>query len=119
MPLPKLTDEIDSLFERLIREPWSRPLPAPPRTSGERVLDLTLPVAGCERGHMSVTVEGRQLNIALRRRRAAADAGAAQHEEQRESFLLPDGVDVSTLEARFEGDNLRVRLGLRPRRRGK
>jgi len=55
----------------------------------------------------------------LRRRRAAEDAGAAQHEEQRESFLLPDGVDVSTLEARFEGDNLRVRLGLRPRRRGK
>jgi HSP20 family molecular chaperone IbpA len=119
MPFPKLIDQIDHLFEQLIREPWSRPLAPGERMRGEHVLELTLPIGGCERGHMSVTVEGRQLNVALRRRCAPDESGAAQHEEQRQSFLLPEDADVSTLEARFEGDTLRVRVGLRPRRKEK
>jgi len=118
MPLPKLVDQIDHLFEQLIRQPWSRPLAPGSRVAvDEHVLELAIPIGECERGHMSVTVEGRQLNVALRRRSAQNDPDAVQPQEQRQSFLLPEDADVSTLEARFEGETLRVRVGLRRRRR--
>lgn len=116
MPLPKFVDQIDHLFEELIRQPWSRPRGAVPRVVDEHALELKVPLGECERGHMSVAVEGRQIHVVLRRRSAQGGGGTAQREEQHQSFLLPEGADVSTLEARFEGDNLLIRVGLRQRR---
>jgi HSP20 family molecular chaperone IbpA len=118
MPFLKLSDQIEQLFDQMIREPWSRPMR--PRGSGptfeERYLELEVPVGDCERGHMAVTVEDRQLTVTLRRRqRPGEGSGPSKDQHLRKSFSLPEDTDVGAIEARFDADVLRIRVRLRNR----
>ncbi len=103
MTFPKLIDEIDQLFARLVRDPWSRPAvpPAVARAEDETYLDVDIPGVGGPLGDVSVSLAGQQLVVRAR--------------DIERSFLLPVAADVAAIEARVEGDTLRVRVCLRRR----
>lgn len=106
----KLIDEINRLFEQLVRDPWAGvPQLAGRQRPGERVYEVTLPVGVEPRGDVSVAIEGGRLVVrALRPGTAGvAPATVAEH-----VFTLPDDADVTGLEARFEDGTLRVRVHL-------
>ena len=120
MSLPKTIDEINRLFDELIRDPWSqrfrppRPRRMPPGTGWE----VEIPVHGARRDDIVFSVEGREVTVAVRRRTAhtavgrSADLARGQEEILRRSFALPEGSDLGAIEARFERDILRIRITL-------
>lgn len=121
MSLPKTIDEINRLFEELVRDPWSQRLRLPQRTGPARPgtgWEVEIPVTGSQRDDIAFSIEGRQVTVAVSRRKirtaSAAGAEVAQgHEETlRRSFTLPDGAELSAIEARFEGQTLRIRIAL-------
>jgi HSP20 family molecular chaperone IbpA len=113
-----LIDEINRLFDELVRDPWSRPrrtrLNEP--ATNETYLDLEMPFAGGQLGDVSVALQGRQLVVRAGRvpvgSTAGYDASGAPPAFER-SFVLPAGAAVTAIEARLRDDVLRVRVGLR------
>jgi HSP20 family molecular chaperone IbpA len=124
MKVPKFIEEIDRLFEEMVRDPWSRTQPAParPRRADETHLEVHIPLFGGEPGDVAFAVEGQRLTVTLRRRQSRRTAGtegemtADRSEQIERTFVLPEDSDVGSLEARFEGNTLRVRIELRRRR---
>jgi HSP20 family molecular chaperone IbpA len=120
MTVPKLIDDINRLFEQMVRDPWSRAqkssVAAPAR--GETHVDVDMPVAGGQLGDVAVSLEGRRLVVRARRRsaRGGGAEGAATQEVVEREFTLPAAVEVSAIEARLEGEMLRVRVRLQPER---
>ena len=111
----RLIDEIDRLFEQLVRDPWTGAPPSAGRARpGERVYEVALPVTVGRRGDVGVAIEGRRLVVRAQRPMAgeAAPSTLAEH-----VFSLPEDADVTGLEAQFEGETLRVRVRLQPRSR--
>jgi HSP20 family molecular chaperone IbpA len=113
-----LIDEINRLFDELVRGPWSQPRPArveEPAAIGTFV-DVELPFAGGQLGDVSVSLQGRQLIVRARRRSSVADDAdtlPGPGPELERSFVLPEGAAVSAIEARISDDVLRVRVCLR------
>jgi HSP20 family molecular chaperone IbpA len=112
---PKLIDEINRLFDELVREPWARPRSTPRVPAEQTQLDIEMPISGGQLGDVSVAVEGRQLRVRASRREVAR--GGAGGGEIERVFTLPEHHEVSGVEARFEGDTLHVHVRLRPERR--
>ena len=113
-----LIDEINRLFDELVRDPWSHP--RPPRVeepaAGETHVDVELPFAGGQLGDVSVSLQGGQLIVRARRRSSVAgdaDTLPGAGRELERSFVLPEGAVVSAIEARVSDDVLRVRVCLR------
>ena len=121
MPVPSLIDEINRLFDEMIRTPWSQSRTGRAGTSsGGTALEIEIPLGGGQPGDISVSIAGQRLTVGVRRRptRATGSEGGPQPDQQEQferSLVLPDDADVSAIEARFEGDVLRVRIGLRHR----
>ncbi len=117
---PRLIDDINRLFEQMVRDPWSRAKPttavAPVR--GETHVDVDVPISGGQLGDVAVSLEGRRLVVRARRRspRDGAAEAAATHEVVEREFTLPAAAEVSAIEARLEGEMLRVRVRLLPER---
>lgn len=123
MPTIRWLDEIDRLFDEMVRAPWTRPMrsPAPKVTEDATHLDVELPVGGGGRGDVSVALKGNRLVVTVSR---AAGATAQQgpgtttsrrrQEKIERTFVLPEGTDIEQVEARFEGDVLRIRVALAP-----
>jgi HSP20 family molecular chaperone IbpA len=112
--LMTLIDEINRLFDELVRSPWSRPRPA--RTgplARETRVDLEVPFVGGPHGDVSIALEGRRLTVRARSSRASATGESAAAGEFERSFVLPEGATVEAIEARVEDNVLRVRVHLR------
>jgi HSP20 family molecular chaperone IbpA len=111
----RLLDEINRLFEEMVRDPWARPSrtqPAPrPGKQRETHLDVELPIEGGGRGDVAVSIEGNRLTVTIGRRSTVPGKSEQQEKIQR-SFVLPEDADVTKVEARFEGEVLHVRIGL-------
>jgi HSP20 family molecular chaperone IbpA len=106
----KLIDEINRLFEQLVRDPWAGVPQRPGRARpGERLYEVTLPIALGQRGDVAVAIENGRLVVRAQRpgERGVAPATVAEH-----VFTLPEDADVTGLEARFEDGTLRVRVHL-------
>lgn len=126
MPPSSFIDEINRLFDELVRERWQRPTQSSAelvRSSHGTTLDVEIPIAGTERDDLSVTAEGRRLTVSVRRRASESESGeggdvtASSEEHFRQSFTVPEGTDLSGIEAHFEHGVLRLRIGLRQRAR--
>ncbi|HSQ00888.1 MAG TPA: Hsp20/alpha crystallin family protein [Candidatus Dormibacteraeota bacterium] len=112
---PKLIDEINRLFEQLVRDPWARAPQRSPRTHvGEAQLEIALPVAPGQRDDISVAIEGRRLVVRVHH---ASGHGAAPATSDERVITLPEDAEVAGLEAQFEGAALHVRVRLRPTHR--
>ena len=111
----RLIDEIDRLFEQLVRDPWTGAPPSAGRVRpGERVYEVALPLTVGQRGDVGVAIEGRRLVVRAQRPVAGEAAPSTLSEHV---FSLPEDADVTGLEALFEGETLRVRVRLQPRSR--
>jgi HSP20 family molecular chaperone IbpA len=113
-------DEIDRLFDEMVRDPW-RPLHQPTVTRAGREdthVDVELPIEGGGRGDVSVSVEGQRLTVTALRGATTARGAVSRGQKQRieRSFVLPENTEVSKVEARFEGDVLKIRIGLHSRK---
>ena len=112
---PKLIDEINRLFEQLVRDPWARPPQRSARAhAGEAQLEIALPVAPGQRDDVSVAIEGRRLVVRAQHRPGRGGPPATLEERV---ITLPEDAEVSGLEAQFEGATLHVRVHLHPTRR--
>jgi HSP20 family molecular chaperone IbpA len=119
-----LIEEIDRLFDEMVRSRWRRVPSAPRATRAEgSSFEVEIPLSDGEHGDVFVGVEGRRLTVGWRARgarsgaaRDSAASGTVQTQQQQRTFALPEGVDVGAVEARFEGTVLRVRVALRPAR---
>lgn len=122
--VPRFIEEIDRLFEEMVRDPWTRQRPSPARITrpDETHLEVSIPLLGGEPGDVAFVLEGRRLTVTLQRRRARRAAGRAgevtadRSERVERTFTLPEDADIGSLEARFEGSTLRIRIELRSRR---
>ncbi len=122
MSLPSLLDEIDRLFDQLVHDPWRYPAGRRPRPQRApeplQEVEVEIPVPGPRPRDLSIAVEGARLTVTLHRRQVqaasteAAEVRASQEERFQETFLLPPGATVSAIEARFDGEVLRVRVAL-------
>jgi hypothetical protein len=117
----KFIDEINRLFEELVHSPW-QPLGMPLAESGSPVSgdwQVDVPIRQADRGDVIVTTEGRQITIAVRRRRAQRRSSADDDvttmaaADFRQSFLLPEGSALDTLEVGFAEEGLRIRVRLK------
>ncbi len=122
MSLPRFIDEINRLFDELVHDPWGQPLRPRPRGwgTGESIgWEAEIPLPGAGQNDLALTIEGRNLVVAVRRRTArtshAGETTAVEGELMRHSFLLPEHAEVGSVEARFEDHVLRIRVSLRQR----
>lgn len=110
-------DDINRLFDELVHVPWSRSTKSSPvKPAGhETELEFEIPVAGDELGDLSISLRGRELLVRARRRCAASDgtAGLVRDATLEQSFVVPDGAEVSAVEARIKDGLLHVRVRLR------
>lgn len=124
MKVPKFIEEIDRLFDEMVRDPWTRSPPASRgiRRPDETHLEVQIPLLGGEPGNAVFAVEGHRLTVTVQRRRPKLAAGAEgevssdRSERIERTFNLPEDSEVGGVEARFEGNMLRVRIELRSRR---
>jgi HSP20 family molecular chaperone IbpA len=117
--LVTLVDDINRLFDELVRDPWSRArvtrVGAPPARP-ETEVDLEMPIAGGQLSDVSVSLQGRQLIVRAQRRplvAGAADETTGSAEELERRLVLPETAEVSAIEARVTGEVLHVRVYLR------
>ena len=124
MPLPSVLDEIDRLFDELIRRRWGTAprqlVPAEVRPVEDGWI-IELPVAGLHAEDLKVEVHERRLTVSGHRSRAHEH----QHErvwsrmQQETSFqrtiTLPAEADPDALEAKLEGGTLSVHVRRRKR----
>ncbi|MBX3026129.1 Hsp20/alpha crystallin family protein [bacterium] len=111
MSRPKFIDEIDRLFEQLVRDPWARPHHPPRPRAGETELALAVPVRAGERQDVSVAIEEHRLVVRARH----GVGGQASSSAAERIVALPEDADVVGLEAQFEDGTLHVRVRLRAR----
>lgn len=120
---PAIADEIDRLFDELVHQRWGFPQRFPPatvRTVGDG-WELEVPVPNLTAADLEIEVRGRELTVRGRRQE--------QHEQQRvslpgaarwsrsarklvlvRSFLLPQPTSPDAVEARLEGETLRIHI---------
>jgi HSP20 family molecular chaperone IbpA len=109
----KLIEEINRLFEQLVRDPWAGvPQPGLRLAPGERAYEVALPIPLGRQGDVSVAIEGGRLVVRAQRAGGGGETPATIAEHV---FTLPEDAEVTGLEAQFEDDTLRVRLRLRAR----
>jgi HSP20 family molecular chaperone IbpA len=125
MPLPSVVDEIDRLFDELIRRPWggaSRQLvPATVREVEDGWI-VEVPVEGLsandlnvEVHHQQITVSGHRRSKREHRRGETGWTSAQQETSLYRTIPLPTDADPDTVEAKIEGSTLA--LHIRRRRR--
>jgi HSP20 family molecular chaperone IbpA len=119
-----LIDEINRLFDELVHDPWrrpQRPTSGPPSSQLGSTWEFAIPIHGVGRDDIAFSIENRQLTVTIHQRATAHVTGSgaavtrAAEERFHQSFMLPEHTELASLEARFEGDVLRIRATLRAR----
>jgi len=112
MALPSVLEELDRLFEELVRRPWGsisrRLVPAEIREVADGWI-VELPVEGLRAADLKVDVQGKQLTVTGHRRlhRERRHDKAAWTQTQQEVSLhrtlrLPSGANPDDIEAKLE-----------------
>ncbi len=120
MALPSVVDEINRLFDELIRRPWgvgARQLsPASIREVDDGWV-VEIPVEGMRAEDLKVEIHGRRLTVLghrrsdEERRHGASGWSRSQREHTlRQTVTLPGEADPEDLEARIEGARLIVHI---------
>ncbi len=118
MPLPSVLDEIDRLFDELIRRPWGsnrQLVPAEVREVEDGWL-VQLPIPGLSAADLQVHVQGNRLTISGQRRQARErhSKGTWTQTSEQVTFdrtiALPPGADPETIDAKVEGSTLSIHI---------
>lgn len=113
------SDDINRLFNELVHVPWSRSATAlqGKRWRHETEFDFEIPIGG-ELGDISISLQGRELLVRARHRGSASGlaTGSASNASVEHSFIVPDGAEVSAIEAQIKDSLLHVRVRLRTAR---
>lgn len=120
MPLPSVLDEIDRLFDELIRRPWGKPARQVTPVDVRQVEDgwvVTLPVEGLSGQDLQVHVEGNCMTVSGHRRRSQerrhGKTGWSQTEQEYSLFrtiALPAGADPEHIDATIENSILSIHI---------
>jgi HSP20 family protein len=122
MALPSLLDEIDRLFDELIRRPWGGATPALVPAEIREVEDgwlIEMPVEGMRATDLRLEVQGRQLLISGQRRhveRRQGKGGWSGTQRQvsfHRSVTLPANANPNDIDAKIEGATLAIHIGKR------
>ena len=118
MPLPSVLDEIDRLFDELIRQPWgtNRQLVPAEVREVEDGWQVQLAVPGLSAADLQVHVQGNRLMIsgqrheARERRRKGGWTQTAEQITFNRTIALPPGADPETIDAKIEGSTLSIHI---------
>ena len=118
MPLPSLVDEIDRLFDELIRRPWSRALHQVAPFDIRAVDDgwiIELPVEGLEADDLEVHVQGRRLTVTGQRTTRQEGRPRRAMQTHREvslhrTFSLPIDAEPEDIDTSVEGATLTIHV---------
>lgn len=120
MALPSVLDEIERLFDELIRRPWGsarRELVPAEIHEVEDGWRVEIPVEGMRAADLKIEVHGRQVTVTgrhsrLREQRQGQTAWTRTRQEisfQR-TLTLPAGGDPDEIEAKIEGSTLVIHI---------
>lgn len=120
MPLPSVLDEIDRLFDELIRRPWGsathRVVPSELRAVEDGWV-VEMPVEGMRAADLTVEVKNRQLTVSGHRRgqrEGRHGTGGWSKSEHEISFqrtmVLPPDADPDAIDAKIEGATLSIHI---------
>lgn len=124
MPLPSVLDEINRLFDELVRRPWgaaSRQLVPVQLREVKDGWIVDLPVEGLRAADLKVEVQDRQLTVSGQRssgQKRRQGEGWAQTREQVSWYRtvpLPVDANPDDVEASVEGSTLSIHIGRRKR----
>jgi HSP20 family protein len=120
MPLPTVLDEIDRLFDELVRRPWGRSERQVTPLEVRQVEDgwvITLPVEGLSAEDLQVRVEGGWLTVTGHSRHAQEQrqgkTGWSRTEREyslARTFALPAGADPNHIDASIEKSILTIHI---------
>ena len=120
MALPSLVDEINRLFDELIRRPWgvaARQLSPAAIRDVEDGWVVEIPVEGMRAEDLTVEVHGRRLTVLghrrsdQERRHGTSEWTRSQREHTlRQTVTLPAEADPEDLEVRIDGAQLTVHI---------
>jgi HSP20 family molecular chaperone IbpA len=120
MPPTRFIDEIDRLFNELVRDPWRSPRRGSPAAGSDRTdLEVAIPVEEHQAQDVCVAIEGDQLIVIVRHdQNERAVVGAARvatgvEKSYRRSFAVPPGATLAAVETRLEPGALRIRVQMR------
>lgn len=117
--MSRFSDDVNRVFDELLRTRWGRVPRAEHHVepgSGGLIWEVQLPVPGIDPDELGIAVSGGQLivTIAAGTEHATGAGGAvltrARYEQRRESFALPAGYRVRSIEARIVDHQLKLRL---------
>jgi hypothetical protein len=106
-----LADEVNRLFFELITEPWQRPAVVWREARSAVACELQIPVGEPGLAEVSVTAEGRQVLVEVRRRSAAGQPEAPW----RNRVVLPEEMVLAGVDTRAEDGVLHVIIRARRR----
>lgn len=118
MRLPTLLDEIDRLFDELVRRPWGGPSQA--SAASMRAVEggwvIEIPSEGLRPQDLRIEVQGRRLVVTGHvhrhgERREATRWGRMEEEVSlHRTILLPEGADVAGIQSTVTGGKLVLRV---------
>jgi HSP20 family molecular chaperone IbpA len=124
MALPSVLDEIDRLFDELVRRPWGAASRQVVPVQLREVKDgwvVDLPVEGLRAADLKVEAHDRQLRVTGQRRSGGERRQHGQWMHTREevswyrTIPLPAGANPDDIEASVEGSTLSIHIGRRKR----
>jgi HSP20 family protein len=119
MPLPSVIDEIDRLFDELVRRPWGTTARQVVPAEVHEVKDgwmVKLPVEGLSAADLQVHVQGDRLTVTGHRRRAGEHRGKTGWTQTQEEIViqrtiaLPAGADPENIDAEIEDSTLTLHI---------
>jgi HSP20 family protein len=119
MRLPSVLDELDRLFDELIRRPWGATVRQLVPTEFREVKDgwiVELPVEGLEAADLQVEVQGRRLTVSGQHRRqqegrhTAVGWSRTEDVSLHRTITLPPAADPDDIEAKIEGSTLTIHI---------
>jgi len=125
-PTTRLRDEIDSLFNRFLREPWTSAAGLIPRldmTETDENVEVRVDLPGVRPEDVQIDVTGNVLTIRGERRCETEESDRGYNYCEREfgaftrTIQLPAGVDSENVDANFQDGVLRIALPKRPEAR--
>jgi HSP20 family protein len=119
MPLPSVLDEIDRLFDELVRRPWGmgarQVVPAEVREVKDGWV-VKLLVEGLTAADLQVHVQGDRLTVSGHRHRARerrGETGWTQTQQEiaiHRTIALPAGADPDSIDAKIEDSTLTIHI---------
>jgi HSP20 family protein len=119
MPLPSVLDEIDRLFDELVRRPWGMSARQVVPAEVHEVKDgwmVKLPVEGLTAADLQLHVQGDRLTISGHRRRARERRGETSGTQTQQEIAihrtipLPAGADPESIDAKIEDSTLTIHI---------